>query len=41
MGPFQQLQYPECDVDHSPPSIGKIKNKWSYTSAALLYAFVA
>jgi hypothetical protein len=26
------VQWPGCEVDHSPPSSGEVKNVWSYTS---------
>jgi hypothetical protein len=26
------LKQPRCDVDHSPPYIAEVRNKWSYTS---------
>jgi hypothetical protein len=31
---------PECQADHSPPSIAKVKNTWSYTFT-LPYLFMA
>jgi hypothetical protein len=29
---YPVVQWLECEADHSPPSSGKIKNVWSYTS---------
>jgi hypothetical protein len=29
---FLGVKQPECEVDHSPPSSGKVTNVWSYTS---------
>jgi hypothetical protein len=40
-GAFSQgIKRPECEADHSPPSIAEVKNAWSYTSTPQ-YVFIA
>jgi len=31
---FPGVKRPEREADHSPPSIAKVKNAWSYTSTS-------
>jgi len=40
LGPFSGLEWPRWDVDHSLPSSGQAKNKWSY-KATPSYAFLS
>jgi hypothetical protein len=33
----QEVKWPVCETDHSPPSSAEVKNVWSYTSTPLIH----